>query len=223
MAGKSQRFLDAGYSDPKFLLPIGKKSILEYIIDTLPLGMLITIAMAKYKGALCSIIHCDYVNTIWLLRQPNGPLSSVLCAEQLVNSDELLINYCDNFLSNQMGTFIAECRKSDKEAGIVVVEGNFPKFTLTPSGNLAGGIYWFRDGSRFIEKAKQLTLSDKIGIPDVVYSFGKWYEFVTDDLVNTGTPELYDNALSSYHSSDLQPDTIYNTNHSICQDEAKVS
>lgn len=194
ITGKGQRFIDAGYSTPKHLLPLGGKPIIAHILDSLPVNQVIVTVMG---GSDTSAIRGINRHIIEVNMRPDGPLASVLLAANEAPRGELIINYCDNFLP-VADAFIREARNSGKPAAMTTFNGDNEAFTLTPSGSRASGIYWFRDIDGFLDAAERLECSDSTGIPAVIYSMEDWFEFVTNRLINTGTPDQYESACRYY-------------------------
>ena len=102
MSGMSRRFMDAGYTLPKYLLEIDGKTVIEHIIDLYP----------KDTEFVCILNRKNHDETViagLLLRKlpegssikvidPHklGPVYSVLQALNDIDDEErVIVNYCD--------------------------------------------------------------------------------------------------------------------------------
>ena len=102
MSGMSRRFMDAGYTVPKYLLEIDGKTVIEHIIDLYP----------KDTEFVCILNrkHHDETDVAGLLlyKLPEGssirvidphklgPVHSVLQALKDIDDEEqVIVNYCD--------------------------------------------------------------------------------------------------------------------------------
>src|SRR4030042_3499880 len=108
MAGRGQRFIEAGYTTPKTLLELGGKLIIHHIIDTMK--------VPGYENQFVFILrqdHCDefQLDKKLLEIEPNakiikiseltqGAICTVLLAKDLFNnSDPVIIKDCDQIIN----------------------------------------------------------------------------------------------------------------------------
>ena len=201
-AGKGERFLLAGYPQPKPLLPMADgRTLLEWVIDYGQAAHLVTVAMEADEKALSTAVRAANAwrpltwSPIWLTERPNGPLDSVMAAKRLFRDEELIINYCDCFLYSGFGVFVQEMRNTpERQAGLVGFENYAERFTDVPSVPRfkAGGIFWFRKARDFVKHAQRLDLGDEVGIPQVVYHYPRWAVYNgTHGYRDLGVPEDY--------------------------------
>lgn len=203
MAGNSQRFLDAGYLTPKpFLsLPNGN-TMIEEIGSTLVPSCSDIFLIVKND-------HANYIKDYnvkrieFIKRKTIGPLDTLLAAKKFIDrNEELLINFCDCWLPNdegdQIAEFVEEMHNKKREAGVVVFPSNDYRFQREPTGKYAmSGIFWFKDGRRFVKEAMQYRDNPSMGPGHLAFTFRQWMisqagAFVTNNYVDLGVPEAYE-------------------------------
>lgn len=102
MAGKGQRFIDAGYDLPKYLVKVNDKTLLQYSIESLPLEIadqIVFIALKEHEekfllsNRLKSILG-NHNFTLFLLDElTRGQAETVLKARHYINSESDLVIY----------------------------------------------------------------------------------------------------------------------------------
>lgn len=102
MAGKGQRFVDAGFETPKMLIEVNGKTLLEWSLDSLPMDLctrLIFILLKEHADnfELDKIIHQKYSKFnpqfVYLNKVTRGQAETVLISKHLWNLDEELLIY----------------------------------------------------------------------------------------------------------------------------------
>lgn len=103
MAGRGQRFVDAGYALPKMLIEAKGKTLLQWSVDSLPLALskkLVFIGLEEHKvdWDLESKIYDLYGKTyhiefVWLKEVTRGQSETVLRAQECINFNEPLVIY----------------------------------------------------------------------------------------------------------------------------------
>jgi dTDP-glucose pyrophosphorylase len=100
MAGKGTRFITAGYSTPKALLGAHGKTLLEWSIDSLPLGLstrLVFVGLKKQSRDLERIINKKYEEYsplfVWLENTTRGQSETVLKATPYCDESRSLLIY----------------------------------------------------------------------------------------------------------------------------------
>ena len=182
MAGKGSRLL--GYDEkPKPLIKILEKTIVEWSIETLGIkGNYIFCCkkdhIEKYKIDKilkkiipdCKIISIDY--------QTNGPVESILQAEDLINNDdELLISDTDHYLKWDNKFFENNVIKQQIDGCTMVFPGNYnlkkssfvkldeKGFVIESaekkviSNTATVGVHYFKKGSDFVKYANQMRVN----------------------------------------------------------------
>lgn len=111
MAGRGQRFVDAGYSKPKMLIEAKGKTLLEWSVDSLPLEIctrLIFVLLEEHENNfhlrdfICSRYQGDYSLHFVLLKEvTKGQAETVLKAKEFFDQDQDLVIYnIDTYFSS---------------------------------------------------------------------------------------------------------------------------
>ncbi len=137
MAGSGERFVQAGYKDPKPLIMVGGKRIVEYVIDMFDKKNddfvficndrhLAETDMSNILGSLVS--KCAIVS---MPPHKLGPVYTVLAGEQFINDNEpVIIAYCDNPVTWDYDSFKAFVDINDVD-GCIVSHTGFHPHTLS--------------------------------------------------------------------------------------------
>jgi len=124
MSGVGNRFVKAGYVDPKPLIVIDGKPIIEHVCDLFPGEVKFTF--------ICNSKHLEETNMRQILRSikphaniveiPNhkkGPVYAVSLVEDLIeDEDEVIVNYCDFGSYWDYEDFLKHTRKRDADGAI---------------------------------------------------------------------------------------------------------
>ena len=135
MAGLGSRFAAAGEALPKPLIEVlPGRPMIDYVIDFLSLDephRFIFVCLADHDrrfglGAAlrARVPNCQIVLADTLTR---GPAATALLAAPMVNGDsELLIAYCDSFLTIELADFLAHNRGRGSSGGVMVYPSSSP-------------------------------------------------------------------------------------------------
>lgn len=185
--GDGQRFKDAGYETPKHLLTLGGTTVIATIAAKLPAG-----------GALRCLTRREYLNrtatelapfgSVVGLREKRGPLGDVLQLPAIPDDQELLINYCDCWMDSY-DPFLSKVRNMNFDAGVVVFHGRDERHTQLIPGIAFGGIYWFRTGALFKEKAKLVNPDSSVLAVAILCDYTIHMSYNYTDV---GVPEDYE-------------------------------
>lgn len=177
MAGRGQRFVDAGYKLPKPLIPVhGQPMIARVIKNIMPRSphRFIFIALAEHLSSHdlaaqlaqwapgCHIVPVTNVT--------EGAACTVLLAEREINAPApLMIANCDQWIATDIDEFIAARETRNLDGLIMTMEATDPKWSFArtnanglvtevaekkPISNQATtGIYMFRRGCDFANAA----------------------------------------------------------------------
>jgi len=181
MAGRGQRFVDAGYKVPKPLIPVHGQPMIQRVIKNIAppaeRHRFIFIALAEHlqshdlSGKLrqwapgCAIVP---VNTV-----TEGAACTVLLAEAEINTDDpMIIANCDQWVMADMDRFVVEQEKRNLDGLIMTMTAHDPKwsFARTDANGLVTevqeknpisdqatvGIYMYRRGRDFVESAHDM-------------------------------------------------------------------
>ncbi len=179
MAGKSQRFFDAGYTVPKALLPIGRTSMIHAVLWNLRYENAdYTIIINKNqitKDQLCllgvNVIEIDYV--------PSGPACSALLAREYVNNDvPLIVTNCDQIIEDlNMELFLSYCETNNLDGCLGTFHSTSPKNSYVKvnekneiielrekqviSNTATNGFHYWKSGILFVKSTEELIASGK--------------------------------------------------------------
>lgn len=183
MAGRGSRFSDAGYVDPKPLINVRKKAMIELvaenltpkkydckfificqeeILDNLKFQKFISEFSIKHE-----IIPINYIT--------GGAAETVLLAEHLINNDDqLMIANCDQYIDIDIDDYLDFASQS--ESCIMTMKANHPKWSYIKykdniiidvvekkvvSDDATVGIYNFSSGNLFLKGAHMMIKKDK--------------------------------------------------------------
>ena len=203
MAGRGERFINGGYETPKPLIEINGKCMIELAIESLNISGNFIFITYKYtndnfnkklntilKKYSDKIIQIDYIT--------QGPASSALLAEDIINDDrELVITNCDQIMNWNSQEFINYCNKSDKDGIVVTYDSNTEKnsyIKLDDSGNAIelaekkvisnlslNGIHYWKKGKYFVSSAKKM-IEKQIKVNGEFYISVSYNEMINDGL-----------------------------------------
>lgn len=225
MAGRGSRFAGSEDGAPKPLIEVvpGRRMI-EYVIDYLTLSephRFIFICLAAHER-VCNFKEFFASRTrdhqiVWAHEITAGPAASALLAASYTdNEDELLVAYCDMFLTIDVTHFLDWNRRNDSDGGIVTHPSTSPMESYAVidakgqvvrtaekviiSDTATSGLYYFRKGRDFVASARGM-LSDRLaGTAEVFVSHcynelvrqGKTvlaYQIGRHEKIEMGTPD----------------------------------
>ncbi len=132
MGGHGYRFAREGYQDPKPLIPVDGKPIIEHIVGLFP---------GDHDFVfICNDVHLSQTNmrnvlsgikpSAKIVEIPShhyGPVYTILNAQEHIKDDEpTIITYCDIFLDWDFEHFSKTMAESDYDAALVVFKGFHP-------------------------------------------------------------------------------------------------
>lgn len=218
MAGEGQRFKDAGYGVPKPLLPIGRKRMIDAVVDNVrsPNCQFIFIHRAEHD------IHPDSLPKESVLipvsEMTQGAACTVLLARHYINHESpILIVNSDQLVELSMAKFIEAAGRLDGQ--ILTFPSHDPKWSYAAvdksglvtrvaekdpiSSHATAGIYYFRSGAAFVRAADAMidrnirTKGEFYLCPvynQLIENGGKVgiYEISAKRMHGLGTPEDYE-------------------------------
>lgn len=165
MAGRGQRFKDAGYTTWKPYLPIPPRDIpmisavMENVRPVEPHSMILLTPekVGKTEGAACTVLKAK-------------PL--------IDNMEELVIVNSDQLVSFSIDGFLADARKLKADGSIIVFPAKDDRWSFAKvnrdtrlvskvaekeriSSWATAGIYYFRHGYEFVKAAEKMIRDDK--------------------------------------------------------------
>ena len=181
MAGRGQRFIDAGYITPKTLFELSGKLIIHHIIEIM--------RIPGYETQFIFILrqdHCDefQLDKKLLEIEPNakilkiseltqGAICTVLLAKDLFNnSDPVIIKDCDQIINWNPSHFMEYVQRRNADGAIVNIHTENPHYSFSRlnhkgeitetaeksiiSNNGSAGIYYFARGTDLIKYAQRM-------------------------------------------------------------------
>ena len=162
MSGMSRRFMDAGYTIPKYLLEIDGKTVIEHIIDLYP----------KDTEFVCILNrkHHDETDIAGLLlhKLPDGscvsvvdphklgPVHSVLQVLDKIDDDEqVIVNYCDFSMYWDYDKFLKHVNDTQCDGCVISYTGFHPH--MLGSDNYA---FCRTDGEKILEIREKQPFTD---------------------------------------------------------------
>tara|TARA_B110000003_G_C16600960_1_gene515608 strand:- start:702 stop:1463 length:762 start_codon:yes stop_codon:yes gene_type:complete len=192
LAGKSLRFKDNGYKLPKFLLPIGKSTVIEQVLnlfdDKDDFHLIVNKKQLKQNKNLKSYLTNlkKKISIYEIDEHDNGPIYSILNAKNLSCDKDIIISYCDLLVSWNYKKFLRLSQGYDASIlsfrkfhpssftgtlycylktvkELIVGLREKKSFTKTPSEEYASaGIYYYKSLSQFRYYAEKVLNSKKI-------------------------------------------------------------
>jgi len=182
MSGLGSRFTAAGYADPKPLIPVFDKRMIEVVVENIGIdGRYIFIVQKDHSEKYnlkeilsnlsydCKIIEIDYTT--------EGAACTVLLAEEFINNEtQLIIANSDQYVEGNIKEFVNSCAGTT-DAGILTFKASDPKWSYAKcidggdivsevaekeviSDNATVGIYYWRQGQDFVQSAKKMIEKD---------------------------------------------------------------
>ena len=132
MSGIGKRFIDAGYQDPKPLIKVDGKPIIEHVCNLFP-------GETKFSF-ICNAKHLTETNMRDVLSEINpngnileipnhkkGPVYAVQLIEEIIDDEEeIIINYCDFGTYWDYKDFLKHTRERDADGAIPSYKGFHP-------------------------------------------------------------------------------------------------
>ena len=182
MAGRGQRFQDAGYAFPKPLIDVNGKTMIELVVNNIkpqiPHRFIFICQKEHYeKYDLHSVLKNATNNNfeaVLLTGITAGAACTVLTASKFINTDEpLLLANSDQFVETNINDFIKSASEQKTDGLIMTFKANHPKWSYARvlpdstkvievaekkviSDNSTVGIYYFKRGKDFVEAAKKM-------------------------------------------------------------------
>lgn len=133
MSGVGQRFIDAGYKDPKPLIMVDDKPIIEHVVNLFQ--------GEKDVTFICNEIHLENTNmsqvleticpTSRIFNVPNdgreGPVHAVsLVFDKIDDNKEVIVSYCDYGTDWNYDEFLKDTRCRDADGAVACYKGFHP-------------------------------------------------------------------------------------------------
>lgn len=181
MAGRGSRFADAGYSDPKPLIPVHGVPMIRLVIGNVRPSTphrFVFICQRAHVGAYglreklaawapgCAVIELDGIT--------EGAACTVLAARELIdNDDPLMIANSDQWVDIAIDPYVDDMARRGLDGLIMTMQANDPKWSYAGIGanghvdrvvekevissHATVGIYNFRHGRDFVRGADTIV------------------------------------------------------------------
>ncbi|MBI5770160.1 MAG: glycosyltransferase family 2 protein [Verrucomicrobia bacterium] len=178
MAGRGSRFATAGFIDPKPLIPVGGKPMIQWVIENVRPAQahrFIFICLAEHLAAYPQVPDtlrrlCPGCEIVTVDRVTEGAACTVLLARALIDSvHPLMIANSDQFVALQIDAYLATMDDKDGDGLIMTFWSDHPKWSYcrmngdgfvqevvekqVVSNEATVGIYNFRRGCDFVRAA----------------------------------------------------------------------
>jgi len=178
MAGKGKRFKDAGFFQPKPMISIADRPMIDWALKSLrgltaPHRFIFLVLEDDLKAGLEPLL-ASRGEIVSIPNVTEGAVNTTLYAEHLVaNNDPLVIANCDQYLEWNFQKFIDSTQGFD--CSVVVFESQNPHHSFVETKGIEvvkvkekqiisplaiGGIYFYRSGLDYITGAKKLIESN---------------------------------------------------------------
>lgn len=178
MSGKGSRFLERGYIFPKPLIEVGKKPMIQVVLESLNIDAnYIFIVLKDHIDKFnldyflkrlkknCKIVICDKIT--------EGAASTSLLAEKYINNNHpLMIVNSDQYIEWDSKETMYSIVNSNRDGAILTFKSNHPKwsYALTDkfnvvkkvaekkpiSDNATVGVYYWKKGADYVKYAKSM-------------------------------------------------------------------
>ena len=223
MAGVGQRFIDAGWSEPKPLIHVDGKAIVEHACDMFP--------SEKKFTFICNEKHLNETNmreelisirpSAKIVKIPNhtkGPVFSVLAiADSLDDDEELIINYCDFGIYWDYSDFLKHTRQRDADAALICYNKFHPHmFSGTNYAVVSDKEQWMEEikEKEPIDKAMRKYVSNGTFYFKRAGDFKKYAQLLIEKNI-TYNDEYYVSLIYNLLQSDGLRTSIYNIQHML--------
>lgn len=177
MAGIGKRFVDAGYTLPKLLLPLGNKTMIESVYDNLYNSQFNFIFVINNQQIDPKIIKDLFPTStvVEISKVPQGPAMSCMCAEPLINNNEkLIITNCDQIIEDFSYDILSSfCEYNQVDGVIGAFHSASPKNSYAKvnddndvievrekqviSNIATNGLHYWTHGKYFVESVRQMV------------------------------------------------------------------
>ena len=125
MSGVGQRFLDAGYTDPKPLISVDGKPMIHHVMDMFPGAEFLCIYNSEHTNV--PDVIGNRAKCVAIPAHKKGPVWTVLAAEEHISDeDEVIVSYCDYGTQWNFEKFCHEMKTLGADGGIAAYTGFHP-------------------------------------------------------------------------------------------------
>ncbi|MUK29466.1 NTP transferase domain-containing protein [Aliivibrio fischeri] len=184
MAGKGSRFVDAGYTDPKPLIDVNGKHMIEVVINNLTptcehrfIFVCQEDHVKEYKLERIFSKACGNFEIVPINGVTEGAAITVLKARELFDNDEpLMIANSDQWVDIDINDYLSDMERRKLDGSMLTMKADDPKWSyakvddfgvvsevvekIVISDEATVGIYNFRKGSDFCHFADYMVDED---------------------------------------------------------------
>jgi dTDP-glucose pyrophosphorylase len=184
MAGRGQRFTDAGYALPKPLIPVRGKPMVQVVVENLRPARpcrFIFLILREHADAFgldtqlsrlmpgCRVLRLDRVT--------DGAACTVLCAAALIdNDDALMIANCDQWVEADVNDYLAVMDGAAADGLIMTMWADDPKWSYVR----------LDDTGAVVEVVEKKVISNEATVG--IYNFARGRDFVwaANEMIRKG-------------------------------------
>lgn len=174
MAGYGSRFADAGYTDPKPLIPVCGRPMIQLVIENITPNVphrfiFVCQQMHIENYPLANLLHSVAPNCeiITIDRVTEGAACTVLLAQLLIdNANPLMIANCDQYVDVDINEYLHHLDADNLDGLIMTMTANHPKWSYLR----------FDDNNNVCEVVEKQVVSDEATVGIYNYRYG--YLFV---------------------------------------------
>jgi NDP-sugar pyrophosphorylase family protein len=200
MTGLGKRFSSAGYKEPKPLILVDGKPMIQHVIELFPNETNILILYNQSHTDVPCVIHsfCPTAKCIPLEYTGKGPVETVLRANEFIDkSGEVIVSYCDYGTKWDYKSFLDTVHNKHADGAIACYKGFHPH-------NLGPDMYAFvKEENMFAQeiREKRNFTSNKLN----EFASNGTYYFRTGELMNN-----YFSLADEYLNGELYVSLVYN-------------
>lgn len=186
MAGRGSRFADAGFVDPKPLIPLGGRPMIQWVIDNIRparphrfIFICLEAHLQRYPAVPATLRRlCPGCEIVTVREVTQGAACTVLLARDLIAADDpLMIANSDQFVDVDIEAYLAAGDTPGVDGHIMTFWSDHPKWSycrLADDGRVTAvvekkvisneatvGIYNFRRGVDFVRAADRMIALDQ--------------------------------------------------------------
>ena len=218
MAGRGSRFANAGYIEPKPLIPVGGKPMIQWVIENVRPNRdhrFIFLCLAEHLA-----LYPDVPSTLTTLSPSckivevagvtQGAACTVLLARDLINNDDpLMIVNSDQYVEINIDEYLSEMDKRQADGQIMTFWSDHPKWSYCRIDNQGSveevvekkvvsneatvGIYNYRSGVDFV-RAAETMIRDGLKVNNEYYVAPAYNQMIAagSKIVTVRTGREYD-------------------------------
>lgn len=185
MAGRGSRFADAGFLDPKPMIPVGGRPMIEWVIENIKPSRahhFIFLCLGEHLERYPQVAEklkelCPGCDIISVDRVTEGAACTVLLARDLINSESpLMIANSDQIVDLPVDEYLAAADDASADGLIMTFWADHPKWSYcrvaengqvtevvekqVVSNDATVGIYNYTRGCDFVAAADQMIADD---------------------------------------------------------------